>query len=490
MAWHIFRKDWRLMWPLAVGTAVLQAWILILTTHSTPLPLPEATSMFASIVTLVLAIAMTLLIVLSIQQESIPSISQDWLTRPVERGDLLLGKLLTIALLIHGPIFAVNILQGLMEGFSLGPVLLAALHSNFEIALCYSLPVMVIAATTRGVVEAIVFGLIVLVITLCAGVARPTASGTGLVWIWRSFAHAELLLLTIVALGWQYLKRSRDGTRQAQSLFLVGVLLSAWTPLLPWGPAFAIQRGLAATPGASRPIAIAVERGNAEPARWILGDATQVPPNKGFERVIVPLRFSGVPGDVIVHVDRAKIRLVSGDGTLLFSGQVPTFDLTAHGARTVQQAFDLSSAFYAQHRGQSLRLELNYFGSLMRGKTVPTPVPLNDVLRVPEFGWCATRGDTTVELSCRQIGALPFCISLAVGQMPEKFVCELNYEPVPLRFSVDPIDHVKVTLPRPGAGDTGVTIRVYEPVDYFSRQVAIADFRLQDWAIPAGSGKP
>ena len=164
MAWHIFRKDWRLMWPLAVGTAVLQAWILILTTHSTPLPLSEATSMFASIVTLVLAIAMTLLIVLSIQQESIPSISQDWLTRPVERGDLLLGKLLTIALLIHGPIFAVNILQGLMEGFSLGPVLLAALHSNFEIALCYSLPVMVIAATTRGVVEAIVFGLIVLVI--------------------------------------------------------------------------------------------------------------------------------------------------------------------------------------------------------------------------------------------------------------------------------------------------------------------------------------
>ena len=215
LSWHIFRKDWRLMWPLAVATALLQVMIMAVIRHSEPFPMPEAKSVIASLLTLGLAISMTLLILLTIQQDAIPSINQDWLTRPVKRRDLLLGKLFTIALLIHGPIVVANILQGLAEGFAPGPVIHATLVSNFEIALCYSLPVMAVASMTRSVVEAIIFGLVILVVGVSVGFVSSPTGGTGLKWIWRSVAHGELLVVTIAALWWQYTRRSRDGTQQA-----------------------------------------------------------------------------------------------------------------------------------------------------------------------------------------------------------------------------------------------------------------------------------
>jgi hypothetical protein len=115
-------------------------------------------------------------------------------------------------------------------------------------------------------------------------------------------------------------------------------------------------------------------------------------------------------------------------------------------------------------------------------------VPLNDARRVPGFGWCATRVDsksTSVEVGCRQAVALPFCISVVLQPRdgPEKFVCELNYEPVPLRFSVDPIDHVEATLPIGAQQGGEVAIRVYEPEDHFSREVVVSVFRAKEWRL-------
>ena len=43
------------------------------------------------------------LIVLAIHQEAIPSITQDWLVRPIKRSDLLLAKVLPVVLVIHAP---------------------------------------------------------------------------------------------------------------------------------------------------------------------------------------------------------------------------------------------------------------------------------------------------------------------------------------------------------------------------------------------------
>ena len=101
MVWHIFTKDLKILWPLATTAAVLQALLGLLLFRSQPYSSNDLEAL-AALITLGLAISLTLLIVLAVQQDAVPSVSQDWLVRPIRRRDLLLAKLLVVLLLIHG----------------------------------------------------------------------------------------------------------------------------------------------------------------------------------------------------------------------------------------------------------------------------------------------------------------------------------------------------------------------------------------------------
>jgi len=48
MCWHIFRKDWRLLWPLAVATAVIQLLVAVVLSHSQPFPMRDELSALAA----------------------------------------------------------------------------------------------------------------------------------------------------------------------------------------------------------------------------------------------------------------------------------------------------------------------------------------------------------------------------------------------------------------------------------------------------------
>src|SRR5581483_11572195 len=174
-----------------------------------------------AVVTLCLMATMSLLIVLSVQQEALPGATQDWLIRPIRRGDLLSAKLLGIAVFVHGPIFTVELLEGVAEGFPLGSVLRATVLANFEIALLFSLPAMAIACVTRTIGEAVLGSLALLVVLLLEqlllfGLASSfqhalrfsgPVSGTGIEWVWRFLSHAVLLLTVVATLGVQYFRR-------------------------------------------------------------------------------------------------------------------------------------------------------------------------------------------------------------------------------------------------------------------------------------------
>jgi len=72
---------------------------------------------------------------------------------------------------------------------------------------------------------------------------------------------------------------------------------------------------------------------------------------------------------------------------------------------------------------------------------------------------------------------------VAAGTAPEQFQCELNYEPVPLRFSVDPIDHWEMkipALPQAVGAPLEFGLRAYEPEDHFFREVVVPRIRLRD----------
>jgi hypothetical protein len=533
MFWQIFRKDWRLLWPLAVASAVIQALLELLLYHSEPYSISEEVSAIAALLTLALAITMVLLIVLAVQQDAIPGVSQDWLVRPIKRGDLLLAKLLAVVLLIHGPMVAIGLLHGIAEGFPLGPVLRATLLSNFEVALVFSLPVMAVAALTRSVGEAIIvalaifLGLMLARLVILAILFPVTGSfhffepvdGTGVAWVWQTLSHALLLLVTIAVLVRQYYRRS---TSKSRVLFAVGLLLFMFVPGLPWRPAFAIQRWFAANPDANHAVSIAFDP---ESQRTQAANTSQLDnqlfkqdsdgkksdatDSKELVSIAVPLRVSGLSAGLILHSDRAAVRLVGADGKTLYRGTGQLFDMRSESSGDDQgqlrQTVQIPAAIYRKAADQPLRLELDYFLTLLRSHTLAPLRALNDNRRLPDVGWCASRIDTAgtaIEVGCRQAGESPPCISMVLEhpsgarRNPEKFICELNYEPAGLRFSTDEIDHVQTKLPfRDPTGlahfpvdetqlsGARIVISVYEPEDHFSRHLSVPQFRLSDWRV-------
>ena len=457
MAWNIFRKDWKLLWPLAIAVAGLQALLGWVRFGFEPFAASQAQEALAGIISLVLIIAMILLIVLAVQQDAIPGVTQDWLVRPIRRRDLLLAKLLGVVLLIHGPIFVVNMVHGLAEGFSLGPLLRATLLGGFEIALLFTLPAMAIAGLTRSLTEAllgslaVILGLILthLVITRALHVYSAT-SGTGLAWIWDSLSHFILLLSTVAVLLLQYFRRT---TNRSRMLLAGGLALFLVSRYLPWHPAFAIQRWLSPDPGAAQSVLIAVdpalrhqpsdaiedrlatqlftEDSDADTGKTAAAKDTKDTQDaqdtkdthdiKDTIPILLPLRFSGLPHGVILHADRAEIRLLDDDNEVVFRRTGQIFDVSppdsSEGSALVYQSVPIPARIYRRLQDQTLRLTADYSMTLLRAHLLP-PLPApNGQRRLPEAGRCASRmthDGAAIEVSCRTAGELPPCLSMTL----------------------------------------------------------------------------
>jgi hypothetical protein len=518
MIWQIFRKDFRLLWPLALTGAAAQALLVPLRSGAEN---NHGLAALAGLLTFGLVIAMSLLIVLAVQQDAIPGVNQDWLVRPIKRRDLLLAKVFAVLLLINGPIAAVGLVRGLGDGLSFPQVLLATLLSSFEVALVFSLPVMAIAALTKSVTEAILGALVValaliftyLLITRAFHVSHPTEE-TGVAWVGESLSHAVLLLVTVAVLMLQYFRRS---TVPSRALFAGGLLLFMWAPALPWQPAFAIQRWFSSGPDADRAFSIAFDASVGKQAAedsagktdWQLfsdGMEEKKSGSKDTRPVLLPLRLSGLPAGLALHADRSAMRLVDADGKIIYRGTGHVFDLPPaevnDGPAQLRQTFEIPDNIYRQAADQSLRLELDYSLTLLRPRALPPLAALNGRRRLPDVGHCTSGiggGGTAIEVNCRAAGEMPSCMSMVLERTdgrrnPEIFDCEFNYEPSPLRFSVDPIGHSETKLPfldssgsahypvdETRLNNAQVVLTVYEPEDHFSKRIVVPQFRLRDW---------
>jgi len=534
MPWHIFKKDCRLLWPLALVGAASEVLLAVLRYQSDPSHGQEALSL---VLTLCLVIAIVLVIVLAVQQDAIPGVNQDWLVRPIKRRDLLLAKLLVVALLIHGPMVVSNLAQGLAEGFSLGSTLRETLLSTFEVALVFTLPVMAVAAMTKSLTEALIGSLAIvlgpiltyLLIARALHLSHPV-EGSGVAWVWRSLSHLLLLLVTATVLLQQYFRRS---TRSSRVLFAAGLLLFMLTPGLPWRPAFAIQRWLSAKPEADHPISIEFDpAAGTQSADASVGQPNQqifvkksdekekkTAGSKDTTPTFLPLRILGLPRGLSLHADRSVIRLVDADGDILYRGTGHIFDLLAPGGSDGQallrQTIEIPASTYRRVADQTVQLEVDYSLTLLRSHSLPPLSALNGHRDLSGVGHCTSKMNhdgTAIVVTCRAAGELPACMSMALEQTassrrnPEKFDCELNYQPTPLRFYEDPIDHAETKLPFGDAAgaalfpvgpaqlrDAQVVLSVYEPEDHFSRRIVVPNFRLRDWEVapsPASDRAP
>ena len=162
MVWHIFKKDWKLLWVFVITVASLH-WIAAFIIFRVGLFGEDAMfedamlEMLTRTVPQLAFFGSMFFIAAIVHLEAIPGARQDWLTRPIPRGGLLLEKLLFAIIMVEGPIFAANLFLGLANGFSWRSSLVSATSYIIFLLFFLILPIFAFASVTKNMTEAFIF---------------------------------------------------------------------------------------------------------------------------------------------------------------------------------------------------------------------------------------------------------------------------------------------------------------------------------------------
>jgi hypothetical protein len=480
MVWHIFQKDWKLLWPMVVGVALINLIHRVILSNmgifrSDPLsPLSNLSGIFEPICLFATAI----LVVMVVQQDALPGLRHDWLVRPIRRRDLMLSKILFVALMVQGPIFIAEVGQGLAAGFSLPQSLGGPLSGSLWLLLGMDLPLLAFATLTRNLMEAIGAGL--LVVLGYAFFSTPTLNlgeySPGVAWIGGSVRLVWGVLAVAVVLGLQYYRRK---TIRARWVFGGSALVWLLAQLLPWQAAFAIQQRLSPRPAAANPVQIAFDPSFGRiklPRSTVIGRFPRTD-------IYVPLRVTDGGYSGMLIADRMTAHLAEPDGRAIGLGLGIRSDTLTRGES--YQLMTLPADVYDRVKDRPVRMEMDYSLTLMKAGAAPTMPALEGNAFVPDVGRCATRmvpGYPQFELGCIAPGKPPCFVWFLAGH--ENSPCQPDYAPWFLRPSMsrfgssfplqDPADESRLKSAR-------VLFRIYQPEAHFTRHVVIPDIRLSDW---------
>jgi hypothetical protein len=455
------------------------------------------------------------LIVAIVHLDRIPGVRQDWLVRPIRRGDLLLEKFLFLIAAVEGPIFASNLLQGLANGFSPRASLAAAVSRVIFLLFFVVLPFFILASVTRNMTEAFVFGcgctvIILAFFTLAAyldGSARGTlisVTHSGIGWIGEVFRFGLVAVGSVAILGIQYFRRH---TVAARGLVIVFGLLLLTSVFLPWTPAFAIERRLSRRPGAgagsSLAFAARIGKYRSPSGSSVWPEAPERLDGQDYTDLFLPVEVAGLPNDSILISDRTEVRFFAANGAVLYhgTGDRPRDDQA--GSDSGHQRFPLETSRYSGIKGRTQRAEINYSLTMFGLSKSYAIAALGGDERMPGWGWCRTKvneAGTAVELRCMQLGHAPICGMVFLenpssgARNPVRSSCESNYTPFGDQVIPDNVARFGVNIPfRDPSGlahfpvdgsqlpQSRLVIRVYEPEDHFTRSLVIPPIRLQDW---------
>jgi hypothetical protein len=533
MAWHIFRKDLALLWPLAVLSALVQFGLDAMMFASDRNPDAQALVLMARLVAIVEFMTIAFVIALGVQQEPIPGTRQDWLVRPIRRIDLLLAKLLFVAAAVHLPMLVGDVSEALAHGFAPWPALSAALARTLLIFVGVSVPALAIAAMTRNMTQFVGFGLVYFIGIAAATILLSSVASlggneqatnpifwTGVAWVPQALGRIALAVGAVAALGLLYLRR-RIGL--GRSIFAGFALLSVLSGLLPWGWIFGIQQAVAAAPAG---IGMAVDQRapryaaapgeNADDysvgaaqvqlrgrARGDIDVENKLRHDRGDVAIYVPIRLDGLAPGTLPWVDRATVTLRAAGGQILFAGRGDDWKYRDGGLG--YQVIRVPALLFERVKDQPLALALDYsFTLLAPGKAVAIPA-LGADRQLPGIGRCASGRDSDgndVALRCVQTGQPPSCVEVTLEaggvRNPATRICAPDYAPFSARFLPDALSRFEVEAPfrdRLGLGHYPVSgpqleqaqllLTAYAPRAHLTRRVAVQGLRLSSWTVVA-----
>lgn len=517
MVWHIFEKDWKLLWRYVLLVWAVQisfGWMQLVLDSSESRTLERLLDAFGPLPLL----AGAFLLSAAVHQDAIPGSRQDWLVRPVRSTDLLLAKLLFALLAVNGPLFAGDVIQGLAHGFSIWQVAGPAASRAVFLMIGFTLPVLVLAALTRTVIEtvigAICFALGVSLFQQLLLSRSPNAlqlRWSGVSWVPGLLVLLIALLGAGAVLGQQYRRRT---TSISRGLTVSVVLLCLLTQFLPWKVAFAIQQWRSPFSGKRTPILISFDPGLAkfrhpsglisedmDRRRHLFNDETPV-------TVYLPLRIDGLPKDAVLNADRSEIRYIDagGNGVELGLGDPLVVRKNAPASEApIYNALKIRRDLYDKIKNQPVRLEINYSLTLLRLVASEVLPAVGAEQQLPLIGRCTTmldESETLVGVHCLKPGSLPLCLTATLehapsgSRNPESSSCEPDYSPFFgfAQYGPDALSRRAVTLRfrysdesvhYPVSGqlvrESQVRFSIYEPQDQFKTTLAIPQITLGNW---------
>jgi hypothetical protein len=520
--WSILKKDWVLLWPLAVLVTVIQIayeWAVYKYGFFGASPLAQEMMRLLSPAWIIGVVALSVAVV---YEDTVPGVDQDWLIRPLQRSDVLAAKMLFVLLTVYAPMLVLNVIHELALGFPAVPSLGDALYKEAYLFICLTVPVMAVASATRDMRDLVVLvaGLVVIytaslwLASMLFGVEHCPTCDTSIAWLQHLLQHLGLLVGSAVVLGLQYYRRK---TQLSRVLLAVGVVLLVVLQL-PWNAAFALQSWMGAPLGSSpSDIRIAADptdvaegnrtagaaQGNARRATRALlqGDVdTAIQSIKSARRaeapvvLTVPLQISGLTHDEILVADHARFSLMDATGTVLYSGTsterraVPLIPELAE-PHLVRQKLEVPAAVYKRVAARAVNLSIDY-SLTIRAVVAEHRIPAVDgEVRSPEVGICQSNADASeAYIRCKQIGHAPNCHSAMLyapdgRHNPRVLSCVSDYRPylpgpleiisftgidLPIRDSYG-IGHYDVDLG--DLPDSYIIMKVYEPGQHFRRTV-------------------
>lgn len=362
----IVRKDLLGLLPLVLLAAtvfLLQALVAGLDASATG-DLALLTTVQTNIYWLSYALA-SLLLISALQQDPASSLSHDWLTRPVPRGDWLLARLLFLLVAIVLPVVLGRLLLFLSQGHGLWQSLaLAGAVEKLPATLAVPLigAVALLAPTLR---RTLVLGVAILFVFLLPAwsATRPLLAMAGIdlgqefygvMWLQGVPLFCAGLLGAGGVFWWLYVRHSARGAAAALAASVVLSFLSMYPPawLLDWDRAVAIHRSLINTADATLEQAVHLELAQAcMPATPVDGP------------------WAAGPGASLLQQalwTQAELR-AAGPGALTFSSRVRARDILAQWLPSTLTGSDVR----VDWRVDRIRAQ-----ALLVADSLPEPVPL------------------------------------------------------------------------------------------------------------------
>src|SRR4051812_16371903 len=153
MMWQIFRKDCRQLWRFAGIVAAAQAANAGLRLVLGAFNQPRGLVTFAELFSAATVLGMGALIVAVVQEDALPGVTQDWLVRPIRRGDLLGAKLLFVIAVVQGPALLADVAHGIAAGLAVRDSLAASLARSTLMLLAFDVPAVALATVTSTLVQ-------------------------------------------------------------------------------------------------------------------------------------------------------------------------------------------------------------------------------------------------------------------------------------------------------------------------------------------------